>query len=87
MFDYLKMFILFYVLIILLNGLISSDYAFIDLHYLKYFFYSICVYLLRYSSHTGSWSILFADTMHTKFCSSLIICLTRATAGKYTSMY
>jgi len=36
MFDYLKMFILFYVLIILLNGLISSVYAFIDLHYLKY---------------------------------------------------
>jgi len=49
------------------------------------FFYSICMHLLRYSSRTDLWSILLTETIYTEFCSSLIICLTRATPGKYTS--
>lgn len=51
------------------------------------FFYSICVHLLRYSSRTGLCSILFADTMHIKICSSLIICPTQEMPDKYTNIH
>ena len=60
-------FILFYVLIILLNPINFIRYASFDLHVLKIcFLFYLCVSII-YLYRTATCSILFTDTMDTKF--------------------
>jgi len=83
---YLKnVYFILYVLITLLNLVNFIRFYIYWFTCTKHVFYSICVYLLGCSFRTGPWSILFTDTMHIEFWSSLIICLSRTTLGKYTS--